>query len=331
VKLKGIHERDVRKFLERNFNLDIQKTSYFPIGEEGASYKVISNTGKYFCKVYNKGIPGRTSISRTKRVINFLFKAHEIHHIKNIPLPVKNKRGNVLSRFKGHPLVLYDYISGKNIKNLQSKSYSEIGSVLGIIHSFNKKEFKNIPQENLDLKWEGKMFSLIKELKKENVRKGSSKQVLRTELTQSKKTFEDVYVYLKATVHHIRKRNKDRVITHSDLHYGNIMVSKDGIYLIDWDEVMFALPEKDLMWFGNILSGPSKFNINRYFIHDYKKFKKRYTLDKTALKFYVFKRLLGDCVYFSRVVLHRNLSSKEAKGYIKEIRREVKILERWLK
>ena len=105
-----------------------------------------------------------------------------------------------------------------------------------------------------------------------------------------------------------------------------LLLKKDKIYLIDWEGLRLALPERDLIWFRKGLG------LNPFFKNQYEKFKKnKYKVTPEIMKFYVVKRLLSDITYFSQQVIIRQESYRESRGYLKEIQSEIQELEETLK
>jgi len=51
MKIKGVHEEEIKKYAEKSYGIIIDKIKYFPIGEDGASYIINSGKKKYYLKV----------------------------------------------------------------------------------------------------------------------------------------------------------------------------------------------------------------------------------------------------------------------------------------
>lgn len=323
MRIKGIYEGEVKRFIEDRYRLNIKKITYFPIGEDGATYKIMAHQGKYFCKVYNKMPKAYISIRRIKIVMNFLYDINNKWGISGVPLPLKNTHNNVISLHKGFPVVLYEHIYGKNLgsSSMTNSDFKYIANIIVKIHNLNLKNFPNIKGENLSLKYEGKIIRIIKELEKV-----SSKNKLKKLVLSNKEYYVSGINFAKKEAHKVIRKSKLRVIVHSDYHSGNIMKGKNGIFLIDWDGLQVAQPEKDLMWFGK------DFIIKKSFLEEYKKLRKRFNLDKGVLKFYIIRRLISDIVFACRrLMLNNNLDKGEINKYYNQIKDESLILKRFLK
>ena len=144
-------------------------------------------------------------------------------------------------------------------------------------------------------------------------------------LLKGEKSLIEAVNFLKKHVEIIKSNQKQYVIVHEDLHTGNLLKNKNEIFLIDWEGVQLALPERDLMWFrkGLELKAPLE--------KEYKKsLKKNYKISKQNIKFYTLKRLLSDMTFFSQEIISRKESVREARGYLKEIKEEMEELQELL-
>ncbi|MFH1801454.1 MAG: phosphotransferase [archaeon] len=321
MKIEGIYSEKVKKFLERHYLIKVKEIDYFPIGEDGASYIIKTRNKKYYCKVYNKFPIAYASIRKIKITMDFLFCINKRFGFQNAPLPVKNKHRNVISKFKGHPVVLYNYINGRNLRKLSKEDYKKLGRILANLHLINKKHFPKIKNEKIDLEWEKRILKSIKELKKGRFHKDSNCGVLKKVILGNEGIFLKGISFLEKRVKYIHKKRKNYIISHNDLHWGNLMKGDDRIFLLDWDGLELALPEKDLMFF---LKG---LKMNNTFWKEYISHRK-HKIDKKALEYYVVRRLFSDITFFSRVILHTRVEKKRFKEYIKEIKSDINFLKR---
>ncbi|MBU0628231.1 MAG: phosphotransferase [Nanoarchaeota archaeon] len=325
MKIKGVHEEEVKRFIEKTYQLRIFSIAYHPHGENGASYFLETDKGKFYAKVFAKSSEIYKSIRAIKIFIEFLYRIKDEDNFDYISVPIKNKNGNLISKFKGFPLVIEDFISGKNPKKLLEKDYEEVGEIIGKFQNINPKKFTKIKKDILDIKWESKILRLLNKYKKKKPTAGGEKELLKI-LQRKKEILESAVNFLRKNVSKIRKREKEYVVVHEDLHKLNLLKTKDKIYLIDWEGLRLALPERDLIWFRKGLG------LNPFFKKQYEKFKKnKYKVNSEIMKFYVVKRLLSDTTYFSQQVIDRQESYRESRGYIKEIQSEIQELEETLK
>jgi len=324
MKIKGVREEEVRQFIEKNYEIEIENISYHPIGENGASYIIKTKNKKHFAKVFSKDPGVRKSIREIKIFIDFLYRIKNEDDFAYISTPIRNNHQNLISKFKGFAVILEDFIPGKSPRNLSQRDYAKIGEILGKLHNINPKKFRKIKEDILNLKWESKILKIIKKLKKtEKLSSGEKK--LRTILSKKEETFKRAIKFLKENVKKIKARKDEYVLVHEDLHSGNLLQNKDEIFFIDWEGLKLALPERDLIWFRKGLG------LRASVEKGYKKsLKKNYKIDNQTMKFYLIKRLLSDTTYFSQGIITRKESVREARSYLEEIRNEIEELEQVL-
>ena len=155
-----------------------------------------------------------------------LHKLHTETGVKNISYPIPTKDGALGIEVGSYASVLFNFIDGKTALEAEfsDKQYTALGKLLGRVHQskvdYQIKEDFSIPSKDDFLK----ITSLL--TKKPN---GAS-------------TIE---------AWQLLSPSKDKIVVcHGEPSPGNIVVDKKGeVYLIDWDEPIFAPKEKDLMFF----------------------------------------------------------------------------------
>lgn len=317
MKIKGIHEDEIKDFVEKNYKIEILNISYHPVGENGSSYILKSKQGKFFVKVFAKTSDVYKSIREIKVFIDFLYRIKTEDSFDYISMPIKNKNGNLISKFNGFPIVLEEYISGANPKKLLKKDYEELGRIIGEFQNIDPLKFGNVKKDILDLKWESKILTILKKYETKKAAAGGEKEVVKI-LRNRKKLIKSAVKLLKENVDYIKSKKDDYVLIHEDLHGLNLLKTKNKIYLIDWEGLRLALPERDLIFFRRGL------NLNSFFKKEYDKARnKEHAVDRRVMKFYIVKRLLSDLTYFSELVIDRRESAREARGYLQEINEEL--------
>ena len=325
MRIKGVHEEDVKRFLEENYNLEIKKIKYFPLGEDGASYTVWAKEGKYFAKVYENGKDAFKSNREIKTVIEFLYELSNLYDIENVPLPKLNKNKTPLSRLDGRPIVLYDFIPGnKPSEEDLTKHYKELSSLFSKIHNIPTKNFPRIKKENLSLKWEKEILKILNKLKKEEYKSSSHKRKLKEIILKDKDMLEKSFAFLLKESKKVTSQEKNYVITHADLHRSNMILTKEKLYVIDWDGLELAQKEKDLIWFMR------NDKLDKKFVELYESGLKKGKINKEFLKFYRIRRFTADIVFFSKKILERDITKDEFNGAIEIIKNHLNSLKAWI-
>jgi spectinomycin phosphotransferase len=100
----------------------------------------------------------------------------------------------------------------------------------------------------------------------------------------------------------LRVRSLPFVLCHSDLHAGNFLIAADGaFYLVDWDEIIMAPKERDLMFVGGGVAGDwhSPHEEGRLFYEGYGPTE----VDPVALAYFRYDRIAQDIAAFGEQIL----------------------------
>src|SRR5262249_6620329 len=96
-------------------------------------------------------------------------------------------------------------------------------------------------------------------------------------------------------------RSPDYVLSHSDLHANNVLIDADSaLYLVDWENLIFAPKERDLMFIGAGVGG------RWHRPHEAALFYRGYgqtEIDPTALAYYRYERIVEDIADFCEQLL----------------------------
>jgi spectinomycin phosphotransferase len=103
--------------------------------------------------------------------------------------------------------------------------------------------------------------------------------------------------------HTLQAHSPEFVLCHSDLHAGNVLITKDGaLYLVDWDAPILAPKERDLMY-----AGGGQFANTRTPDEEERLFYRGYgqtEINYTALAYYRYERIVEDiAVYYEQLLL----------------------------
>ena len=103
----------------------------------------------------------------------------------------------------------------------------------------------------------------------------------------------------------LQAKPREFIVCHSDIHAGNLLVSRDGaLYIVDWDEPILAPKERDLMYIGGglLASGHPPQEEEALFYPAYGKVE----LDPVALAYYRYERIVRDIGEYCEQLLLTN-------------------------
>jgi spectinomycin phosphotransferase len=101
----------------------------------------------------------------------------------------------------------------------------------------------------------------------------------------------------------------DRVLCHGDIHAANLLIDAAGqLYLVDWDTLVFAPRERDLMFIGGGVGGAwNRPEEERWFYHGYGPVE----VSRPALQYYRYERIVEDVVAYCELLLQSERGGRD--------------------
>lgn len=269
----NIDKNLVKSAIEENYGLKVINLIFNTAGEASWSYKVeTENNGVFFFKIH-------TNLYEHNSRFELTYKLFSDCGIKNITHPIKNKDGELVIYLDKYPAALFNFIQGHNASesDLTEDQKFMLGKLIGQIHKakdiigeFNIKEDFSYGNKDRLLDSINKSKDLL------NDESEYKKKVAALLIEHKEKILIKLNV-LEELGNKLRNENIDFVICHGEPHRWNTMVNDKGeVFLIDWDDSIFAPKEKDLTM---IKDDPVKldgyksivgdFNMNQEVIHYY--------------------------------------------------------------
>jgi spectinomycin phosphotransferase len=306
----------IKKVIKVEYKLFLTDVLFLPIG-----YDI--NTAVYHGKTADGD---GYFIKLRKGLFNpVLVEMPELLHrsgIQTVIAPIETSKGKLFAKCGGYILILYPYISGKDRYevNLTERHWRLLGWTLKQIHSTKipAQIASLIPRESYDPQW------------RENVR-FFQQQV-------EENSFEDpvackLAIFLKfhrqkitlmvdraeQLASDLKKQTFELVLCHSDAHPGNFFIAENGdFYLVDWDTLIIAPRERDLMFFGSGMAGdqPGSQKENSFYLGY-----GPVDINLHALAYYRYERIIQDIAEFCKQLLLSNAGGadrEEAYKYLCE-------------
>lgn len=269
----NIYKSIIQSKLEENYGFLVINLHFVKGGEASWGYKVETNDGElYFCKIH-------AGLTEHEKRFELTYKLFNDAGIKNITHPIKTKSGELVFYLDKYPTALFNFIEGSNSNDqpLNEKQRFALGQLLGNIHQAKKVIGEFSIKE--DFRY-GNMDRLLETLNRIDIYlKDSSKYKSKTAelLLENKEKILKRVKELEDLGEKLKNQNIDFVICHSEPHAWNTMIDKSGeVYLIDWDDSLFAPKEKDLnmikddqVKLDGYKSVVGEFEINKEIIHYY--------------------------------------------------------------
>ena len=222
-----VYKLRLRDFIQGEYGLDIRNISVAKRGFYGETWKASSSKAHYFLKlVYANEHMG--TYKQSLPVIQHLCD-QGIDFIGQI---VKTKRDGLWAYFDDAVLGVFEWIEGENIQTDETKipEYEMLAKVYTIPYQgldITWEDFSNRYSDEFWVRWGGidnRQITLLIEQKRKKLEHRTERLKLFSTLCSADMT--------------------GFVITHGDAG-GNFFVGKNKNFILDWDGVMLAPPERD--------------------------------------------------------------------------------------
>jgi hypothetical protein len=241
-------------------------------GYYGETWKVKTGSNVYFVKiVYSKS--HKEKYAGSFYVIDYLNAAG----INFISIIIKTYDGKLFSKFNSGILGVFSWIDGENAEDDAAKN-AEI-KMLSKIYSVSKPGLK-IPIENFNIETVKLFYSQWEQLKglSQNISVIKILELLNEKEEILKKRKE---IVLKTAENYARDKY-NYYITHGDAG-GNVMKNNKKYYLVDWDDPVYAPPERDMWFYLDNIKFINKCN------EEFKKHGVNHKLNMEGLIYYCYK------------------------------------------
>lgn len=305
----NIQEALLIKILNENYRLNIQSISFLPWGADRntAVYRACSeDNAEYFVKLR------KDDFNEMSLLVPKFLQDHKVQHIL-APLNTYDKKLWVqVSEFY---LSVYPFIAGDNAyeTGLTDKHWMEFGEVLKGIHKAKLPQdiLSRIPKEDFSDIWINRIKKFLIEIDHKNYEDPISKQfadLLKKKLTIINTLIQGAEIYGKE----LKNKNAPFVLCHADIHAWNMQIQKDGnFYIIDWDTILLAPKERDLMFVASGLFKKERTPEQEEALF-YKTYGDINNTDQHALIYYRCERILRDLVEYCEEIFLSS-SSKESR------------------
>jgi spectinomycin phosphotransferase len=297
--------------LENDYELAVKRIEFLPLGYDAmaAVYRVETDA-VYFLKAKRQGV------SQASLTVPHFLKSKGI---EQIVAPLETKTGALSTEKEGFTLILYPFIEGGTGMRLglSDPQWIEYGKVLRAMHSveipdelaaiMRKENFVPKQDDLLQTVWDAaanQSFSLPCQIK------------LAEYINQRREQIMQFKFRGRELGQMLQKQSMSFGFAHADIHTANIMVSTEGkLYFIDWDDVMIAPKERDLMFLtGNSIDGRTKAQ-EALFFEGYGETE----VNKLAMAYYRYDWGVQDMGEFGREVFFLDFFSEEAKAHSAEM------------
>jgi spectinomycin phosphotransferase len=280
------------------YRLDVAQVSFLPIGYDvnTAVYRVVDRIGTaYFLKL-RKG-----DFNPIPAAIPHLLSSLGIH---TIIAPIETHTGQLIGRLKDYSILLYPFIPGKDgyEVRLVDQHWVELGWTLNRVHAAKVPPSLTslIPREAYDPQWRESVKHFQAQVEEITYDEPVANR-LSAFMKTNRRVISQMVGRAEELAHTLSQQSLDLVLCHSDAHPGNYLMAGSGeLYLVDWDNPIFAPKERDLMFFGSGMAGdqPGGWEETSFY-QGYGPV----NIDRSALAYYRYERIVQDIAEFCKQLL----------------------------
>lgn len=294
-----IQEEKIIACLQEEFGLQVAAIAFLPLGadQNTAVYRAVSGEGSaYFVKLRGGAFD---------EIIVTLPKYLYDQGIHNIIPPLAARSGQLWIDLAPFKLILYPYIDGRDGygANLSDDHWRELGAALKRIHTLTLPAAlrERIPSETYSPRYRDCLTSFLDGIETKVYVDPVAGQIAAS-LRARRSVVQDLVQRTARLARELQARTPEFVVCHSDLHAGNVLMATDGaLYIVDWDNPILALKERDLMY-----AGGGQFTNKRTPQEEEILFYQGYghaPVDQAALTYYRYERIIEDLAIYSEQLL----------------------------
>lgn len=239
--------------LAEQYGLQIVQVTFLPLGADlnTTVYQVdAADRTSYFLKL-RRGDFDEAAVTFPK----FLFD----QGLTQIIAPLPTKTAQLWAKFTDFTMILYPFIVGENGYEVKpnERHWSELGTVLKQMHTAKVPVSitRHIRQETYDSHWRDIVTETLPRLERTTFSDPGATQ-LAASLQAKQDAILDLIRQAERLANLLQIQSSDAIVCHADIHAGNIFIDADGaFYLVDWDTLVLAPKERDLMYIGGALMG----------------------------------------------------------------------------
>lgn len=285
-----LKDEEIIACLRDAYGLTIEKVVFLPLGADfnTAVYRITtSNQTDYFLKL-RSGKFLEASVSVPKYLADM--------GIKQVIPPLATNTGQLWTSLASFKAILYPYVEGHNgiDTKLSEDQWAQFGVAIKKLHEIDipASITKDVPRETFSSKWRETVKAFLMRIEREVFEEPVAVKMalfLKSKRCEILKLVERAEELALA----IQKQPIDYVLCHADMHGWNLFVDKENaLYIVDWDTLIFAPVERDLMFIGAGIwdSGLTAAEEESLFYQGYGQTK----INQDVMAYYRFERIIQD-------------------------------------
>ncbi len=281
--------------------------AFLPLGadQHTAVYKAATFTDTFLVKLRT------ANFNKTTVLIPKLLHDSGIEQV--IP-PIFGKGYSLWARTDLYTMTVYPFIEGENgfDRPLSAQHWIELGQTLKRIHTaaISQADLDLLPRETFSPFYRDEVRRYQAQFAAETFTDPVSIDFAR--LINSKRADIDALVrHTHTFAADVQKRDLPFVLCHADIHVWNLLITPSNtLYVVDWDTLILAPKERDLMFIGSGIGDTGAFSVPEQLTRFYQGYGTRDD-DLTAIAYYRCERIVQDIYEYCRQNLSVPVDSQD--------------------
>ncbi|MCK6576949.1 MAG: aminoglycoside phosphotransferase family protein [Anaerolineae bacterium] len=301
----------IADFLRDAYDVPVSALTFLPLGADRntAVYRADAASGaRYFVKL-RRGAFDETSVLVPTRL-------HK-QGVTAIIAPIPTTAGRLYADLGEFRVILSPFIDGRDgwQVDLSDRQWTEFGRALRSIHAaaLPAEVLMQIGRERYASEWRDQVRRFLVRAAAESFADPVSAE-LAALLRGRHAEIARLIACAEALGSALSRRALPFILCHADIHVGNLLIAPEGtVYMVDWDTLMLAPRERDLMFIGGGLNG-AKSDADREMRCFYEGYG-AVQIDTAALAYYRCERIVQDvAAYCEQILLTAGDSADRPEG-----------------
>jgi len=295
-----LSDESIITVLQKEYGLSIAAVSFLPLGADldTAVYRAITPGGTPAFVKLRRGDFDEASVAVPKFLSD--------RGLKQVIAPLPTRTGRLWAGLDPYRLILYPFVEGSDAfeVDLSDAQRIEFGAALRALHTavLLAAITNHVRREAFAPRWRETTRAFLTRIEKESFADPVAAELAAFLQIKRDETLELIRRAGRLALA-LQVQTPEYVLCHGDIHGWNLLVdAHNALYMVDWDTLVFAPKERDLMFVGSGLGG------NGHTLREEEDlFYQGYgwvERSQTALAYYRYERIIEDvAVYCEQILL----------------------------
>ena len=313
-------DKSTEKMLYTEYGIQVRSLQQIPAGWSASAWKVHSDCGDYFLKVYDKHKPSTKNwVARIDSYMPVVLWLHEHTKLqKKMIAPVLARDKTFKKEDSSFLYMVFPFIEGSTIcsQKLKLQQIREIAQILSELHFYGAEIPVSVNDllETFDISFCSTLANRLGIIHTSIYLQKVLKPYITT-LTQAAEVLQNLALLLQNT-------KMRYALCHTDIHGWNLIQS-ENLILIDWEGLKLAPVEADLFSFTETFFFGYAWE---EFMTIYRTAHKDYQINTDIMHFYRLRRRLEDIHEFVESILFDNLTQVDMNRSLRYLKQECELL-----